>query len=55
MILMPQPDNMILFLQTLSSNLTRNLWTQSLNPALTYRFKEGMQLVIGRQIRAYYR
>ncbi len=35
-----------LFLQTLSTNLTRNLSTETINPGLTYTFKREMQLVI---------
>ncbi|MDB5114596.1 MAG: outer rane beta-barrel protein [Mucilaginibacter sp.] len=34
------------FLQTLSSNLTRNLWTENVTTGLTYNFKPGMQAVV---------
>ncbi|MDB5130496.1 MAG: TonB-dependent receptor [Mucilaginibacter sp.] len=33
------------YLQTLSTNLTRNQATQSISPGVTYNFKEGYQLV----------
>ncbi|MEO6850430.1 MAG: outer membrane beta-barrel protein, partial [Mucilaginibacter sp.] len=47
----PSTGQYDIFLQNVSSNLTRNLSTENINPSVTYNFNQGMQLVLSANTR----